>query len=79
MADMLVKLFCFEPDRALYQSLEEQGISLRRAMAPDKSRIVRWVDEHFGMGERVRRCVFPPSRDGVCRRAGGAIAGLCLL
>lgn len=50
MADMLVKLFCFEPDRALYQSLEEQGISLRRAMTPDKSRIVRWVDEHFGPG-----------------------------
>ncbi len=51
MADMLVKLYDLRPDPALTARLEQEGVSIRRALAPDLRRIVRFVesnaDEHW--------------------------------
>ena len=45
MADMLVKLYNVEPDHALTARLEQQGITIRRVLAPDARRVVRFIEE----------------------------------
>ena len=46
MADMLVNLLQLPDPSGLIAKLEKEGIQLRRALAPDKLRIVDWVTEH---------------------------------
>lgn len=43
--DMLVDLLKLPPEQAL-----PAGIRIRRAMAPDKQRVLAWVQEHSGSG-----------------------------
>ncbi len=43
MQDMLVKLYDLPDSSDLYQRLAEEGIVIRRAMAPDKQRILDFV------------------------------------
>ena len=43
MQDMLVKLYDLPDARDLYHKLEAEGIYIRRAMAPDKGRILEFV------------------------------------
>ena len=45
MADMLVKLYEIGPDPALTTRLAERGITIRRVLAPDARRVVRFVEE----------------------------------
>lgn len=53
MADMLVKLYDFECDNELIKKLSEEGITVRRALAPEKSKVLEfaatfhqcWADE----------------------------------
>lgn len=47
MRDMLVKLYDI-PDGAEWSVKLPEGVQIRRAMAPDKLRIVEWVREHSG-------------------------------
>ena len=51
MGDMLVKLYNVAPDGALAARLTAQRISIKRALAPDARRIVRFIesntDEHW--------------------------------
>ena len=47
MNDMLVKLYDLPEDAALAVPKDE-SVQLRRAMAPDKLRVVEWVKEHSG-------------------------------
>src|SRR5690606_5705711 len=47
MPDMLVKLYELPPHAALIDDLAAQGITVRRALAPEKHRIVDWVRENF--------------------------------
>jgi predicted N-acetyltransferase YhbS len=49
MPDMLVRLYGLPPAPSA-DKLEAEGIDIRRAMAPDKHRIVEWVREKFGDG-----------------------------
>lgn len=49
MQDMLVKLYTLPDSRPLYRKLEGEGIYIRRAMAPDKLRVVPWVKEHSSL------------------------------
>lgn len=49
MADMLVNLMHLPPKDALVEQLRMQGIQIRRAMPPDKIRIVNWVLENRSM------------------------------
>lgn len=48
MPDMLVKLYDLPPVEPLLERLASQGIVVRRALAPEKSQVVRWVQETFG-------------------------------
>ena len=47
MQDMLVKLYDL-PDGAEWSVELPEGVQIRRAMAPDKFRILEWVREHSG-------------------------------
>lgn len=47
MADMLVKLYDL-PTISGYSKLTDEGISIHRALAPDKGEIVEWVRKNFG-------------------------------
>lgn len=49
MPDMLVKLYELPDETPLLMRLESEGICIRRAMAPDKFRIVPWVQEHSSL------------------------------
>ena len=44
MADMLVKLYHVTPDQALIARLEQQQITIKRALAPDTGRIIRFIE-----------------------------------
>lgn len=47
MSDLLVKLYGL-PDAAPFLGrVEEAGYTIRRALAPDRAEIRRWVAEHF--------------------------------
>ncbi len=47
MPDMLVRLYDLPPDAGMAMP-EAEGVQIRRAMAPDKFRVVEWVREHTG-------------------------------
>ena len=46
--DMLVKLYALPDSRDTYARLDTGGIVTRRALAPEKHKVVAWVREHFG-------------------------------
>jgi hypothetical protein len=43
MADLLVKLYNVKHDQALYDQLLQQGIHVKRALAPDKIKILDFI------------------------------------
>lgn len=47
MSDMLVKLYELPEDAAL-AAPKDESVQIRRAMAPDKLRVMEWVKEHSG-------------------------------
>ncbi len=49
MADMLVHLLSLPDERELCDRLCQENIQIRRAMAPDKFRIIPWVREHSSL------------------------------
>ncbi len=49
MPDMLVNLMRLPKDEPLLEALEKEGIRVFRALAPDKLRIVPWVQEHSSL------------------------------
>lgn len=48
--DMLVKLYDLPPGGSAAARLREQGVSIRRALAPEKHKVVAWVREKFSEG-----------------------------
>jgi hypothetical protein len=44
MADMLVKLYNATPDHALIVRLEQQQITIKRVLAPDTRRVIRFIE-----------------------------------
>ncbi len=50
MNDLLVKLYGLEEDRALLETLAQQGIEIKRALSPDKQRILSYINENFPEG-----------------------------
>jgi predicted N-acetyltransferase YhbS len=48
--DMLVRLYDLPDSGAIFERLREQGIQIRRALAPEKHKIVAWVRENFAEG-----------------------------
>ncbi len=47
MTDMLVKLYQLPALEPIITAQAEQGIMIRRAIAPEKHHILAWVREHF--------------------------------
>ena len=45
--DMLVKLYDLPDSRPLREELAQAGVSLRRALAPEKHKVIAWVRDHF--------------------------------
>jgi GNAT superfamily N-acetyltransferase len=50
MTDMLVKLYALPPLTPSIDAQTAQGISIRRAIAPEKHHVLRWVRQHFSEG-----------------------------
>lgn len=47
MPDYLVKLYELPPLAPSLERLQENGLELRRALAPEKSVIISWIQGHF--------------------------------
>jgi len=47
---MLVKLYDLPDSRPIMVKMEEQGITIRRAIAPEKHVVLDWIKENFGEG-----------------------------
>lgn len=50
MPDMLVKLYDVKVDESVEQYEARTGVTVRRAIAPEKHVITEWVGKHFGAG-----------------------------
>ena len=48
--DMLVKLYDLPDSRALREQLAQAGVSLRRALVPEKHKVIAWVRDNFSDG-----------------------------
>lgn len=49
MPDMLVKLYELPDLEPIIKEQAEGGITIRRALAPEKHIVTAWVEEHFGL------------------------------
>lgn len=47
MPDMLVKLYELKEETELFQKLGEQGIQIKKALSPDRRKILSFVQENF--------------------------------
>ncbi len=47
MPDLLVKLYTLPDLMPEITAMQQQGIDVRRSLAPEKHLVVRWVREHF--------------------------------
>lgn len=47
MPDMLVKLYELKGFDEKIKKLSEQGITIRRAIPPEKARVLEWIEKHF--------------------------------
>lgn len=45
--DMLVKLYDLPDSRSLREKLARDGVDLRRALAPEKHKVIAWVKDNF--------------------------------
>jgi GNAT superfamily N-acetyltransferase len=50
MADMLVNLYRLPDASALFSRLQDSGITIKRALAPDKSRVLDFIRDTFNQG-----------------------------
>ena len=48
--DMLVKLYAVQADPQLMEKLKGEGVLIKKAMAPDLTKITSWVRDTFGQG-----------------------------
>lgn len=47
MSDMLVKLYELPDWQEKEKKLNEKGIKIKRAIPPEKARVLDWIEEHF--------------------------------
>ncbi len=50
MQDMLVRLYDLPDHSGIISSLQKDGITIRKALAAEKSIVIDWVTKHFGTG-----------------------------
>jgi hypothetical protein len=57
MPDMLVKLYEIPPLHPTIERLAPEGVVVRRALTPDRPRVLAWVDAHFAFWKQeVEAC-----------------------
>ena len=58
MADMLVKLYPLPTAPGLEESLRAKGVTIKKALAPDMSKIIAFTEEngHPGWADEIRVC-----------------------
>lgn len=49
MTDMLVKLYDLPPLEPLIAGAKDQGVMIRRGIAPEKIFVLDWVEDHFSI------------------------------
>jgi len=47
MSDMLVRLYALPPLEPLLEAQHNSGITIRRAIAPEKHHVLNWIRQHF--------------------------------
>ncbi|MFN8373622.1 MAG: GNAT family N-acetyltransferase [Anaerolineae bacterium] len=47
MSDMLVKLYALPPLEPVLEAQQNSGITIRRAIAPEKHHVLNWIRQHF--------------------------------
>jgi GNAT superfamily N-acetyltransferase len=47
MADLLVRLYALPPLDAALAALDAHGVQVRRALVPEKPRVLAWMEQHF--------------------------------
>ena len=57
--DLLVKLWNLPAKEPVLQRLSQQGVSIKRVIAPDRARVLQFVDNHFGARPRCLLCLPP--------------------
>jgi len=78
--DMLVKLYDLPKSCAALVRLSEQGIHIRRALAPEKHKVAAWVREKFAEGwasETEIAFARQPISCFIAVRAGGVLGFAC--
>ena len=78
--DMLVKLYDLPNSRVAFERLLRSGMIMRRALPPEKHKVIAWVRKTFseGMGQRSRGRVQPPTRLLLHRSQRGQNRRICL-
>ena len=46
--DLLVKLWSLPPKEPALEHLRQQEVSIKRVIAPDRARVLEFVNKHFG-------------------------------
>ena len=47
MTDMLVKLYNLPPLEPELAAMTAQGVTVRRALAPEKQLVLQWISQHL--------------------------------
>jgi ribosomal protein S18 acetylase RimI-like enzyme len=51
MSDMLVRLYDLQEDKSLFDKLASEGISIKRALPPDRYEILEFIKKNFTAGK----------------------------
>jgi hypothetical protein len=75
--DMLVKLYALPPSRDVFERLGKAAITTRRALAPEKHKVVAWVRQNFSEAW-ASEVVFPATGLLLHRHQAKEHSGVCL-
>jgi GNAT superfamily N-acetyltransferase len=64
--DMLVKLYELKADPELDARIAEQGITIRRVLAPELNALTAWIEPRFGSGWAAEATVATMRRPPTC-------------
>jgi GNAT superfamily N-acetyltransferase len=76
---MLVRLYALPPQDAAIDACARDGVSIRRAIAPDKPAVLAWVDAHFASSRAEVEAAFAhvPARCFIAIRDGSLAGFAC--
>jgi len=77
--DMLVRLYALPDPGAALAACAAQGVTIRRALMPEKHAVVDWVSAQFPSARAEAEAAFarPPARCFIALRAGRPVGFAC--